>query len=201
MDKIIFVTGGARSGKSTFAEKLAKELWQYETNKKIAYIASGEYTDDEFNERIKQHQLRRSDEFQSYEIPIYINHKIEQIKKNHKIIIWECVATWLGNLYYKEYENKSKIIDENLECLLSPTKNNQETQLYYNIDSSKIDFEELYKSENILIIVSNETGMGIVPADKLSREYRDEIGNINKRIANNSDYVFFSLNGITLKIK
>jgi len=213
MNKIILITGGARSGKSTFAENLAKKINKISSEcKEIAYIATGEAIDDNFKNRINIHKSRRDKIFNTVEEPLYINNMINNINKQHNIFLVECLATWLGNIFHKidkdEHEKfaVSAIIDlinsfsgkdkasyslDNYEFLI-----NNGDQKYIN----EI-FNDLKTDDKVLIFVTNEVGFGIIPADSMTREYRDLLGKINQLIARYADYVFLTISGIPMRIK
>lgn len=212
MNRLIFVTGGARSGKSTFAEELAKKINQtYPEKSPIAYIATGEVMDEEFKERIEQHQKRRGSEFVTYEEPMDIGSKVEFAYTNHNVIMVECLTTWLANVYFKEPELKDMLIKSNINNMISlftgklnPIRKIEDIKDYLSSElkpeSEKL-FENKDKRDKTLILVSNEIGMGVVPENKMSREFRDQLGGVNKLAALNSHYVFNCVSGIPVRIK
>ncbi len=214
MNKIIFITGGARSGKSTFAEKLAETIYNHsKEKKKIAYIATGVPVDKEFKKRIQIHKEKRSKLFETYEEDIHIDKKLKEILSKHKIFLVECMATWLGNLFHKKslyIENEvNNIIDNIIELFKNKeVKNNPDDLIKFLIDGEKNNYNYSIKnlleskdSEKVLIIISNEIGMGIVPDNKLSRDFRDLMGKINQKFAKFSQLVYFICSGIPRRIK
>ncbi len=96
----LLVSGGARSGKSDFAEKMALALAEKRSRAPIAYIATAQKTDPEFEARIAHHQARRSARFITIEEPLALETTIAKALSNHSVILVECMATWLGNLQY-----------------------------------------------------------------------------------------------------
>ena len=185
MSNIILVTGGARSGKSSFAESLCKNQ-----NNRIAYIATSIAFDNEMKNRVKKHQESRPKEWKTYEIYKDIYSIIDEIGEKHDTVIMDCVTLMVNNLMFtygidvdkatsKELDELENYIRDQIEKLLDAVK---KTNLYF-------------------VIVSNEIGMGIVPANKLSRIYTDIIGRINQQIATHSDEVYFVVSGIPMKIK
>ena len=160
-----------------------------------------------FNERIKKHKERRSIVFETHEESIFIDKAIEKVYKNHDIIILECLTTWLGNVFHdykddaadfaintvnniiKTYSDKS---ENSFENLLSFTEKNNFKYSIDDIDTS---------TEKILIFVSNEIGLGIVPENKISRDFRDVIGLINQIVAQSSDFVYVATAGIPKRLK
>jgi len=212
MNRLIFITGGARSGKSTFAEELAKEINKtYPEQIPIAYIATGEVMDEEFKERIEEHKKRRGKEFSTYEEPLDIGSKVEFAYSNHNVIMLECLTTWLSNVYFKEPELKEMLIKSNINNMISlftgkldPVQKIDNVKTYLT-DQIEITTDKLFdnkdKRDKTLILVSNEIGLGVVPENKMSREFRDKLGGINKVAALNSHYVFNCVSGIPVKIK
>ena len=180
MSKVILVTGGARSGKSNFAEKLCKDQ-----NNNTAYIATSIPFDDEMKERVKKHKESRPQNWKTYEIYKDIYTIINDISKEHKTVILDCVTLLVNNLMFTyeididnstqdEINGLEKYIKEQVEKLLIEIK---KTNLYF-------------------VIVTNELGLGGVSINKLTRIYTDIIGRINQQIATHSDEVYFVVSGI-----
>lgn len=214
MNKMIFITGGARSGKSSFGEKLAETIYNHSKEKqKIAYIATGVPFDKEFKKRIQIHRERRSKLFDTYEEDIHIDKKLKEILSKHKIFLVECLTTWLGNLFHKKslyVENEvNNIIDNIINLFMDKeTKNDPDNLIKFLVNGEKNNYNHSIKnileskdSEKILIIISNEIGMGIIPDNKLSRDFRDLMGKINQRIAMKAQFVYFIYSGIPSRIK
>ena len=185
MSNIILVTGGARSGKSSFAESLCKNQ-----NNRIAYIATSIAFDDEMKNRVKKHQESRPKEWRTYEIYKDIYSIIDEIGEKHDTVIMDCVTLMVNNLMFtygidvdkatsKELDELENYIRDQIEKLLDAVK---KTNLYF-------------------VIVSNEIGMGIVPANKLSRIYSDFVGRANQLIGKYIDEVYFVVSGIPMKVK
>lgn len=214
---IILITGGARSGKSAFAERLAENVSKaFSDINKIAYIATAEAMDDEFKNRISIHRQRRGNIFQTYEESIEIHNRIKSIYNNHNIFILECLTTWLGNLFFKlnelEIESYIKKTIEQIMRRFSkkiPANSDYSNDLINQLmNCEKGGFsnpvENLLinkKNKKVLIIVSNEIGLGIVPDKKINRDYRDVHGRLNKLIASIADFVYFTISGIPVRIK
>jgi len=169
---MIFITGGCRSGKSRFALDYANQHF----SKKL-FLATCEVLDEEMAQRIENHKKVRGPEWQTIEEPIEIVNKIREYGGDGEVILIDCLTLWLYNLLMK-WDNDLRIIDET-------------DKLINFIKQSKISF----------ILVSNEVGMGIVPADPLSRRYRDLLGTINQRIAEALDTVIFMVSGIPIFLK
>ncbi len=174
--KIVFITGGARSGKSTFALKEASKILG---NK--AFIATAIWTygdtpiqDEEMKERIEKHKKQRGNEWDTYEEPVKISDVIKNIKDKYNVIVIDCLTLWLSNLFFN-----NKNVEKDIESLC-----NTLSSLYCTV-----------------FIVSNEVGSGIVPENKLARKFRDNLGILNQSIAEIADEVYMMIAGIPLKIK
>lgn len=230
MNNIIFISGGARSGKSRFAEKMAEKINnRYSHSRNIAYIATSEVMDDEFYERIKKHKERRGNIFSTYEECIKISDVFEKIYGNHNVFLLECLTTWLGNLFFdkegiiEKYDiSLEEFIDVSIQNIserfrINKRNSNKENSIFDHkeeffeqaIFQGKSSFErslsgilkDIEGDDKWLIIVSNEVGLGIVPEDKVTRKYRDLLGIINQGIAKIADMVFFTVSGIPIRIK
>ena len=179
MGKIILVTGGARSGKSKFAEQLALELG----NGKAAYIATAQIFDDEMAHRVKLHKARRSKNWLTFESPFNADKSIALAAKSFDAILFDCVTIYLSNfICAADLDDVEKIYND-AEILIDKL-----------IDAAT-------KIDAVTIFVSNEVGAGIVPENKLARIFRDIAGIANQRIAANADKVFLTVAGIAVDIK
>lgn len=172
-NKVIMLTGGSRSGKSTFG------LEKINTYGKKAFVATAEAIDDEMQDRINKHKIEReNDDFVTIEEPLNLVNAIEQAEKAEvDAVIVDCMTVWAGNLmHYKadEYPNYTEI-----------------DQFLIKIRETKLD----------VIIVTNELGMGLIPPTKMGRQYRDLAGRLNQRIATISDEVYLVVSSIPMKIK
>jgi adenosylcobinamide kinase/adenosylcobinamide-phosphate guanylyltransferase len=170
--RMIFVTGGCRSGKSRYALQYANQHF----SKKL-FLATCEALDEEMTQRIENHKKVRGPEWQTIEEPVEIVSKINEYGADEKVILIDCLTLWLYNLLMR-WDNDLRIMEETEKL----------------IDSLK-------ESPTSSILVSNEVGMGIVPADPLSRRYRDLLGTMNQRIADALDTVIFMVSGIPLFLK
>ncbi|MBN2569243.1 MAG: bifunctional adenosylcobinamide kinase/adenosylcobinamide-phosphate guanylyltransferase [Deltaproteobacteria bacterium] len=170
---IIFVTGGARGGKSNFAQDLAEKL-----EGRRLFLATAQALDDEMRQRIEKHQEQRGNRWDTLEEPIHLGKSLMSAASSYDTVLVDCFTVWMSNLLL-EYPNQdgkiSKIVDD----------------FFSSIDEFK----------GTVLIVSNEVGMGIVPENKLARQYRDQLGFLNQRIARRADEVYLLCSGIPLKIK
>ncbi len=171
MDKIVLITGGARSGKSEFALEYTSQF-----NHKV-FIATAEPIDNEMSDRIEMHKGQRGLDFITIEEPIDLAKTVSELDNSIDIAVIDCLTVWLGNLFHKI--NDVNLISHHIEHFIT------------NICQSKCTF----------VIISNEIGMGIVPANGLARQFRDQAGNLNKRIAQVADLVILMVSGLPLTIK
>jgi adenosylcobinamide kinase/adenosylcobinamide-phosphate guanylyltransferase len=178
MSKLILVTGGARSGKSGFAERYAAKL-----GGKIAYIATAEIYDEEMAARIRLHRASRPSFWQTYEAPFEAAKAIDEAAKEHDTILFDCLTVYASNQLLKA-EEKSRAA---------------------RFDKVMADISEVInaalKSERNIIFVTNEVGAGIVPENALAREYRDLAGKINQKFAKAAAEVYMVISGIAVNIK
>lgn len=174
MAKVTLVTGGTRSGKSYLA--LQKAL-VYSGER--LFFATATLCDKEMEERIAKHQEERGNSFTTIETPYILAETLrEKGTSEVAVILIDCLTIWIGNLMYKHGDNASLI-------------NSAIDDLCTTVTEIPVD----------CIIVTNEVGMGIVPENKMAREFRDLAGLVNRRIAAAAEEVFLSVCGISLKIK
>jgi len=172
MAKVLFITGGARSGKSRLAEARAREF-----GSPLCYLATGQAGDGEMADRIARHQARRGPEWQTLEEPIRLLAAIRGQDGYFAAMLLDCVTLWLSNLLF-HYDNTDRVLDE-VRVLAGA-------------------FTEI---QTPLVIVSNEVGMGIVPENQLARTFRDLAGEANELIAAVADEVYVTFSGLPLKLK
>lgn len=176
---IVLVTGGARSGKSSFAEKYVAKY-----GKKIAYIATAQIFDDEMKFRVDLHQQRRPADWKTYEAPFDAHEAIIEAGKTHDMILFDCMTIYMSNLLFslpdiEDSKRNYALIKEKVGKLIEAAK---------SIDGT-------------VVFVTNEVGSGIVPDNHLSREYRDLAGLANQMVAAAAEKVFAVISGIPVDIK
>jgi adenosylcobinamide kinase / adenosylcobinamide-phosphate guanylyltransferase len=193
MAKTYFLIGGARSGKSSYAEELSKKI-----SKKVAYLATSQIIDEEWEKRVAVHRQRRPHFWRTYE---FANADITAgefsdiydtiIRDKNEVVLLDCITLLIFRLMHRYDFNDMEILDNALE-----KKIEEDVVSFFDACIEKI------KSANIdCVIVSNEVGLGIVPPYPLGRIFRDIIGIVNMKIADFSDEVFFFVAGICQKIK
>lgn len=179
MGRIILVTGGARSGKSTFAERLALKLG----GGRAAYIATAQIFDAEMNFRVKLHRERRGDAWTTFEAPTAAHEKISTAAENFDAILFDCVTLYVSNFLCAANLDDEKFLYDELRGLIQRL-----------IDAAK-------NSDAVTIFVSNEVGAGIVPENKLARRFRDLAGLANQMIAAQSDKVYLTVAGFAVDVR
>jgi adenosylcobinamide kinase/adenosylcobinamide-phosphate guanylyltransferase len=187
---MILVTGGARSGKSSFAENILKN------EDKVLYIATSIAFDDEMKHRIKKHRQQRNAHWDTLEEYKAVGDKILSLNKQYNGIILDCITIMTSNLLMQAAPNFSEEEYSKLDYRIEETKILYEMK---NLVEGLRYMEENYDTKTVL--VTNEVGLGIVPENKLSREFRDIAGRVNQYLASQSDEVYLLVSGIPVKIK
>lgn len=185
MSKIITVTGGARSGKSSFGENLLKK-----SNGRKGYIATATPFDSGMKDRIKKHQASRPKEWQTFELPYEISSHIYEIAQSCDIVILDCITVFSSNILFEKELDWEKISYKKISIL--------ENKIIQEIQQI-IKNARQYNLK--LVIITNEVGSGIVPGNRLSRVYRDIAGRVNQKLSELSDEVYVTISGIPLKLK
>jgi adenosylcobinamide kinase / adenosylcobinamide-phosphate guanylyltransferase len=163
------VLGGARSGKSVFAERLARE-----TGKERHYIATGRAYDDEMRERIARHRDDRGSGWTTHEVPLDLGSTLRSLDALGRVVLVDCLTLWVTNLMMEGADIASATADL---------------------------VEQVAASKAAVILVSNEVGLGIVPENRMAREFRDHAGRLHQEIAAAADVVFFVAAGLPLRMK
>jgi len=168
---IVLVLGGARSGKSSYAQTLAERWWL-----RPLYLATAETRDAEMVERVKRHQQHRGPRWACVEETLDVARVIRTPAPAHDGIMLDCATLWLTNV----------VLKEGLPAI--PTR-------------KQALIDALKESPTGVIIVSNEVGMGIVPEYPLGRDFRDQQGWLNQELAAAADTVLFIIAGLPLVLK
>ncbi|MDR7855776.1 bifunctional adenosylcobinamide kinase/adenosylcobinamide-phosphate guanylyltransferase [Tissierella sp.] len=177
---ITLVTGGARSGKSRFAENL------YKDKKDVVYIATSKIFDDEMEERIKLHQNSRPREWRTYEG----NYNLQDAIDKEKNYLLDCITVLTSNIMF-DISKDAEYIDYEMQRDIEDTIVLEIKNLISNIKTKDYN----------LVLVTNEVGDSIVPEHHVSRVFRDIQGRVNQQIAQLTDQVYLVCCGIPVKIK
>jgi len=172
---IELILGGARSGKSRYAEQQAKLSGQ-----RVVYVATAEAKDSEMATRIKQHQQQRPVDWQTIEEPRRLANVLQQNNNHQTCVLVDCLTLWLTNILF----------DPN--GLVQQTIFEAETQALFN---------QLDCFSGRLIMVSNEVGSGIVGADAITRRFVDEAGFLHQKLAQLSNQVVLVTAGLPQILK
>lgn len=168
-NQVTLVLGGARSGKSAFAEDLIKQ-----SGLSPVYIATSQIYDDEMQLRVDAHRARRGDEWTTVHAPDRLEKAIEDHSASGNGVLVDCLTLWVTNLMMSQAP-----IDARCDGLL----------------------KTLSSVKNPVVLVSNEVGLGIVPDNKMARDFRDHAGQLHQRIAAVSKQVYFVAAGLPLTLK
>jgi adenosylcobinamide kinase/adenosylcobinamide-phosphate guanylyltransferase len=173
--KIILITGGARSGKSRFAQQLAAAA-----GGKVLFIATAEAKDEDMRLRIEAHRQARPANWKTIEAPLEVSAIIGQ-HPEAKIVVIDCITMLVANIMLRDAAKASAA-----EVALKEIK-------------ALID--RMDKLEATFILVTNEVGLGVVPDNALGRHYRDCLGRANQMLAQHADEVYLIVMGIPVKLK
>jgi adenosylcobinamide kinase / adenosylcobinamide-phosphate guanylyltransferase len=177
--KSILITGGARSGKSTLAQELGKKAAG-----QVLFVATAEAGDPEMKRRISAHKKSRPAGWKTLEIQTHIGNKVAKELGDARTVIIDDITLLVMNVFTACGEaSKADILEKAVTAEIE--------ELIGCIDKCKADF----------VIVTNEVGLGIIPADIVSRQYRDLLGKANRLLAARADEVYFMVAGIPLMVK
>src|SRR5258706_10049408 len=176
---ITLILGGARSGKSSYAQKLAED-----SGRSVTFLATAQALDDEMSVRIKKHQSERPESWQTLEIPFDIAAHAQEIKS--EIVILDCITLLITNLLMQFV--KDDLVDE--QPFMQAVQSEMEDLL-----------SVIGESNQQWLIISNEVGLGLVPPYQMGRVYRDGIAWANQRLAGEAEKVIFMVAGIPMVVK
>ena len=179
--RLVLVTGGARSGKSSFAERYVAAHGE-----RIAYIATAQIFDDEMRYRVKLHRERRPASWQTYEAPLSAETAIAEAAKTHDTLLFDCLTVYLSNLL----------------CQLPEEQIRDEAAVYRLAQDAAAKLIAAAQASGALcVFVTNEVGAGIVPENALARLYRDIAGLTNQAFARAAEAVYLTVSGMAINLK
>ena len=185
MGKLILVTGGARSGKSAFAEKKAAECGE-----KVLYVATAIPFDDEMKDRVRKHRESRPAAWKTLEAYKNLDECIPVHGNGMDAVLLDCVTVMITNIMFEKEVDwdtcPMSIINEIEAGVL------EEVQKLIDV-SLRVDA--------VVIAVTNELGLGLVPGQRLGRVFRDIAGRVNQKLAGAADEVYFAVCGIPMRVK
>ena len=176
--KIVYISGGQRSGKSRFAQESIRKI-----SDSPVYLATARVLDDEFKTRVKRHQKDRDEHWRTVEIEKYISKLDLSIfpslnSESSNAVVLDCITLWLTNFLLDNDNDLDKTIKE-----------------------VKEEWDKFRKLPLTCYIVSNEIGMGLISSNELGRKFVDLQGFINQYIAKTADETYFMVSGVPLRLK
>ena len=171
LPRLILVTGPARSGKSEWAERLAKN-----SGRSVIYIATSRLdpADQEWQSRIQNHQVRRPPEWKTVEVPVELATTLQQVSRPDTCILVDSLGTWLANILEQQEEDWQKTVEDLITTLA--------------------------QTPGQIIFVAEETGWGVVPAYPTGRRFRDRLGTLARKIGEISNPVYLVAGGHVLNL-
>lgn len=185
---LTLITGGARSGKSRHALELAESCSG--SNSSRAFIATAQAIDDEMRRRIADHQNERRGAYQTIEEPIELAAALDAVPAETEVAIVDCLTLWMGNLVFRAEQGQAEQGGAPLETEMSALPAVRDFL-------KRLDAGLPYH----LLVVTNELGMGLVPADPMSRAFRDLAGRLNQEVARRADRVILMVSGLPLSVR
>ncbi len=185
--RFVLVLGGARSGKSTFAERLAAN-----SGRSVAFIATATGSDDEMRERIAHHRATRPTGWQTIEEPLDIALAVQRAAALADVLLLDCITIWLANWMTQQGDTEHHAL-----LLAGELQDNRAL----SVVDALLDAVASLPANKTLITITNEVGLGIVPDYPLGRAYRDTLGYINQRLARAAERVYLMVAGMAVDIK
>ena len=179
----ILITGGARSGKSRFAQELASRLGQ-----PVLFVATAEAGDEEMRQRIEEHRRARPTAWRTIETHTHVGQQLLQKVGDARVVVVDCLTLLVSNILNQFLDPAGESIDAARAEKAVAREINELIDCLSRVAAS-------------FIIVTNEVGMGLVPVNKVGRAYRDLLGKVNQRLAESADEVYLMVSGRPLKIK
>jgi adenosylcobinamide kinase / adenosylcobinamide-phosphate guanylyltransferase len=176
------VLGGARSGKSRFAEALAVQ-----SGREVVYLATATAGDEEMRARIAHHRTGRPAHWITIEEPLALGAMVDRLSSPHRLVLIDCLTLWLSNLLFADGASYPEVGD-----IVLPARVEQEQASLA---------QALARCDSDVVLVSNEVGMGLTPMGALSRRFMDEQGRLNQAMAGLCERAVFVAAGLPLYLK
>jgi adenosylcobinamide kinase/adenosylcobinamide-phosphate guanylyltransferase len=173
MGKVVLFTGGSRSGKSVCAEAYVAAL-----DRSVVYVATAVTADDEMRERVARHRARRPAEWQTLEAEVRVAARLGSVA-NGSAVLLDALSMLASNVLLGEEDDPELVLRDEVAALLQAT----------------------YERDLTLVVVTDEVGMGIVPAYPLGRRYRDLLGQANQQVAVAASEVYLVIDGIAVDLR
>ena len=173
--RLTLILGGMRSGKSSYAQQLASG------GERVLFVATAEAGDREMEARIRAHRDSRPADWNTLEEPVELVEALGPVLRSYDTVLLDCLTLWVSNALLRERDAESarRVIISRAKKLL----------------------ELILDSDCSWIVVSNEVGLGLVPATELGRVYADELGRVNQAVAADADEVYFMAAGLPIRLK
>lgn len=179
----VLIIGGARSGKSNYAQELALKFPQ-----PVLFVATAEAGDEEMRQRIQKHQKARLAAWRTLEVATHVGSHILQGIGGARTVIVDCITLLVNNIFGQHNGPTGELIDARL------TERAVKAEIQELVDC-------IGQTNASFIIVTNEVGLGLVPANKMNRLYRDLLGRANQMLAQHVDEVYLMAAGLPVKVK
>ena len=180
MGELVLILGGARSGKSSYAQRLAQELG----GDRVLFVATAEAKDEEMRARIDEHRQRRAAGWRTVEAPVQTGKAIAAAPKDARVVLVDCMTLLVSNIMLS-------LGDE-------PDASEAEAAVIREVDEI---IELCVGATAAFVVVSNEVGLGLVPGNPLGRLYRDLLGRANQLLAAGADRVYWMVAGLPVELK
>ena len=181
--KTVLLIGGARSGKSSYAEKMASEI-----GGEVLFVATAEARDEEMHRRIEVHKKSRPAHWHTLEAPCQVGSCIALDSRNLSVVVLDCVTLLVNNILCQHMAVDGEDVNE------KAVEDDVKSEIKAIIDCME-------KSPATYILVTNEVGEGIIPLGASTRIYRDVLGRANQMLARVVDEVYLMVAGIPLRVK
>jgi adenosylcobinamide kinase/adenosylcobinamide-phosphate guanylyltransferase len=168
---ITLIIGGARSGKSAYAEKLAVK-----NSGVVTYIATATPSDTEMEARIQHHKMRRPNDWELFECPLKLAELLKAEARKDQTILVDCLTLWMNNQLHENPEQDFPLLFAEL-------------------------IASVQRARAHVIFVTNEVGLGIIPLGNITRQFVDETGRLNQQISHIADEVIFMIAGLPMIVK
>ena len=181
--RFVLIIGGAGSGKSHFAQELAPRLGE-----PVLFVATAEAGDEEMRQRIEQHKRKRSAAWSTLEVTTKVGHRILEKIGGARVVIVDCITLLVNNIFSQYSDQSGERIDAPLIEQGVMAEIGELVECIDRVDAS-------------FIIVTNEVGLGVVPANRMGRLYRDLLAKVNRMLAQTADEVYLMVAGLPQLIK
>lgn len=188
--KIILITGGERSGKSSYAERTALQM-----DPNPVYLATARIWDEEFRLRVRMHQERRGTHWTNIEEPL-------ELSRHHlagRTVLVDCLTLWATNFFFRASSNRTASNSRETEEA-EKAQAGLET-VRHVLQELKEEFDRLTRQDATFLFVTNEIGSGGISTNPVQRQFTDLLGWLNQYVAQKADEVILMVSGIPVKIK